>query len=285
VSAASIPLGDAPALRGLLRRTRLVRLALALALLATGVTALALARTTQLPTTPLLPPGSRGVLVLDLSASTENASLDRMYAVLTQLSHSNGRFGLVVFSSRAYEALAPNTPARELGPVARFFTPLRPRTPVSPSDGRFNAAPTQYPTNPWASSFSFGTAISQGLELARTILLQNSVEKPAVWLVSDLADSAPDKPLVATAAREYVNAGIALHVIGLAPTKSDAAYFSRLVGPRGSLIVAKPSTSVRLHPKHPFPTGFAAVALVLAALLALNELLSAPLRWGAEVAA
>jgi hypothetical protein len=274
----SIPLSDAPSLRGFLRRTRLVRIGLALALAATGLTALALARAPQLRPTPLLPPGSNGVVALDLSASTENASLDRMYAVLTQLSHSGGRFGLVVFSSRAYEALAPNTPARELGAVARFFHGVPPHKVVNPYD--FPDRGPAYPTNPWAAAFSFGTSISQGLDLARTILLQSNARKPAVWLVSDLADSAQDRPLVATAAREYVNSGIALNVIGLAPTKADARYFSRLVGPRGSIVTAKPSAQVRLHAKHAFPTALVAAAAVLALLLALNELLSAPFRWG-----
>jgi hypothetical protein len=112
------------------------------------------------------------------------------------------------------------------------------------------------------------------------MLIEADVRKPAVWLVSDLADAAQDKPLVSTVAREYVNAGIALNVIGLAPTKADARSFARLVGPRGSFVLAKPSKQVRLHSKHAFPTGLAVAAAVLGALLALNELVSTPLRWG-----
>jgi hypothetical protein len=69
-------------------------------------------------------------------------------------------------------------------------------------------------------------------------------------------------------------------VIGLNPTRADTRFFERLVGPRGSLIQAKPSTQVRLRSQYGFPLALGASALVLALLLAANELLSTPLRWG-----
>ena len=104
MTASSIPLGDARALRRARNRSRVIRLALAAALAGAAVAAFLLARSSGLTPVPLLPPGSSGIIVLDLSASVENATLDRMYAGLRQLAATDDRFGLVVFSGRAYEA-------------------------------------------------------------------------------------------------------------------------------------------------------------------------------------
>jgi hypothetical protein len=279
VTSTSIPVGDAPALRGFGARTRLVCLVLAAALLGAVLAAILVAHAPTVGTTALLPPGSNGVIALDMSASAEHAKLDRIYAALTQLAHSGDRFGLVVFSSRAYEALPPNTPASELAAIARFFHPLAPGSlGYLPGWGQYKRD-LVYPTNPWSAAFSFGTSISEGLDLARSILLENHVRR-AVWLISDLADAPQDRPLVADSARSYVNSSIALHVIGIDPVASDRRFFERLLGPRGSIIEAKPSSKVRLVTKHAFPIGLVVAAMVTAILLAINELLSTPLRWG-----
>jgi hypothetical protein len=238
------------------------------------------------------------MIVLDLSASVENTTLDRTYAGLSQLAATNGRFGLVIFSDRAYEALPPNTPARELKPIAHFFNALLSTTPranrgqgngrggdFNARGGQFNQGPTQfsvapgYARNPWACCFSFGTEIASGLDLARSIIL-NSKTKRSVWLLSDLADDPADKTLLAQTAKSYSSDRIALHVIALAPVKADEQVFDRLLGARGSLIEARPSSQVRLSSKHGFPTGLAAAAAIVALLLAANELWSTPLRWG-----
>jgi hypothetical protein len=238
------------------------------------------------------------MIVLDLSASVENTTLDRTYTGLSQFAATNGRFGLVVFSDRAYEALPPNTPARELKPIARFFNALLPTTPrrnrgegngrggdFNGRGGQFNQGPTQfsvapgYARNPWACCFSFGTEISSGLVLARSIILASRAKR-SVWLISDLADDPADKTLVTQAAKSYTSDRIALHVIALAPVKADEQFFDRLLGARGTLIDAKPSSQVRLSSKHGFPTGLAAAAAMLALLLAANEIWSTPLRWG-----
>jgi hypothetical protein len=281
MTAGLIPLGDAYSLAKPHRRTRLVRIVLTAAIAGTAIVALLLTRQSGLQATPLLPPGSSGVIVLDLSASTENGTLDRMHAVLTQLSHSRGRFGVVVFSSRAYEALPPNTPASQLRPLGRFFRAIPPKAAPGLLPGGRNATyATAYPANPWATSFSFGTAISHGLDLARSMLLANHVRKPAVWLVSDLADEAQDRALVAESIRGYVEAGIALHVVALAASDTDLGYFARFVGARGSIVEAKPSSEVRLRAEHAFPVGLIVAGCTLSLLLALNELLTTPLRWG-----
>src|SRR5205823_5814693 len=96
----------------------------------------------------------------------------------------------------------------------------------------------------------------------------------------DLADDPPDRRLVVRVARSYIQLGIAFHVIGLDARRADERFFERLLGPRGTLIEAKPSTQVRLTNKHGFPVGLAAAAVVLSLLLTANELWSTPLSWG-----
>jgi hypothetical protein len=281
VTAGLIPLGDAWTLHHAARRTRLVRIALALALVAVTIGTFFVSREKSLTPTPLLPPGSSGIIVLDLSSSVEHGTLDRMYAGLTQLGATKDRFGVVVFSARAYEALPPSTPARELAPFARFFRQLSsgavhfaPGAPVVKPPAGF------YPTNPWANGFSGGTEISTGLALARSLILSSNATRPSVWLMSDLADDAPDRRSVVRVARSYIDLGIALHVVALDPLKSDEEFFQRLIGPRGSLFEAKPSPQVRLHSSYGFPVGLVLAAIALAALLAANELWGTSMTFG-----
>jgi hypothetical protein len=281
VTTTAIPLGDAPAFRVPRRRTVLVRSALAAALVGAGVAALLVSGRHALSATPLLSPGSKGVVVLDLSASVEVGTLQRMYASLTQFASSKGRFGLVVFSDDAYEALPPGTPAAELEPYARFFHRL-PHPGNGATTGNVNPGPTLYPPNPWQDTFSFGTTISSGLDLARSIVLADRHSRRSVWLISDLADAAPDRPVVSNVAKAYIRSGIALHVVGLDPARADERFFQSLLGPGGSLVDAKPVPQVRS--RQPFPVALGVVAALLGLLLAANELLSTPLRWGARLA-
>ena len=288
---ASIPLGDAYDLARLRTRTRVVRLVLAAALIAATAAAFLVARAPDLSATPLLPPGSTGIIVLDLSVSVENGTLDRMYTGLTQLAASHDRFGLVLFSSRSYEALPPNSPAGALGAFARFFHPRAGggQTTFGAGGGQFGAgggaSGQTYPRNPWECCFSFGTEISKGLELARSIIVANHISRPSVWLMSDLHDDPADLALVDLSAQSYQRLGIALHVIGLDPSKADRLFFEHLLGARGSLVLAKPSARVRLHSERVFPIGLGIAAAALALLLAANELWSTPFRWGPAQAA
>jgi hypothetical protein len=284
MSITAIPVGDAPALRGAALRTRAIRIALVVAMLGVAIAAFFLARARSLTPTPLLPQGSSGVIVLDMSSSVEHGTLERMYASLSQLGASNGRFGLVVFSARCYTALPPNTPARELAPLARFFRELSPKS-VHFIPGAPPAIPPVglYPANPWANGFSGGTEISTGLALARRLVLSSAVDKPSVWLLSDLADDAADRRSVVRVAESYIKQGIALHVVALDPIKSDERFFADLLGPRGTLIQAKAPSQVRLQQAYGFPLGLACAVVVLALLLAANEIWSTPMAWSSTV--
>src|SRR5204862_7929182 len=105
-----------------------------------------------------LPAHSAAIVLLDVSASISADTYPRIGATLSSLSRSGGRYGLIVFSDQAYEALPPGTGARDLAPLVRYFT-------LPPIHGP-GAAQT-FPVNPWQRVFSAGTKISAGLELAR----------------------------------------------------------------------------------------------------------------------
>jgi hypothetical protein len=281
MTAGAIPVGDAQALQRPRGRARAIRIALAAGLGVVGILAFLASRSSLLAPTPLLPPGSSGMIALDVSGSVEGATLDRIYASMTELANSNDRFGMVVFASRAYEALAPNTPARELRPLVRYFRPLgRSSLPLGiPAQNLPFAA--HYPPNPWQAGFDTGTEISKGLELAESIILSNDTTRRSVWLISDLADDPHDVASVTRVAKAYIKNGITLNVVGLDPSSAGVHLFRRFLGPSGTFIVPKRSTQVRLRSTHGFPTSLIVCAVLIAVLLAANELLSSPLRWGA----
>ena len=121
--------------------------------------------------------------MLDVSASISTDTYSRIGGTLPRSRDSGGRFGLVVFSDQAYEALPPGTPAADLAPLVRYFT--------LPQQTQPGFAPT-FPPNPWRATFSAGTRISAGLELAHRIALEDKPRRPTVVLVSDLDDDPSD---------------------------------------------------------------------------------------------
>ena len=96
---------------------------------------------------PVVPKGTNGIVVLDLSASISTETYSRIGATLTDLVATRGRYGLVIFSDVAYEALPPGTPADALRPLIRYFK-LPPQTQPG--------VPPNFPVNPWLQTFSGG---------------------------------------------------------------------------------------------------------------------------------
>jgi len=277
--APAIPLADASKFRRAATRTRLVRVALSAILLGLIIAAVLLARSPRVTEVPVLPVGSNGVIVLDLSASVETGKLKRIYSSLTQLAETKGgRFGLVIVSGWAYEALAPGTPASELRSVARFFQSQKP----PPGVLGYSRARPYFPRNPWAQGFATGTQLSTGLTLARSIILDSKLSEPSVILISDLADAAPDVPLAVAAARSFQENGIKFHVVGIDAPLANAQFWAGLTGEEGSFTPAQLPAKVRLRASAHFPVGLAVVIVLVAGLLAVNEFWGAPLRWGAR---
>ena len=269
----AIPLGDAPALRPAARRTDAIRVLLAAILLALAVATVLLAGQPRVRQLHVLPPGSNGIVVLDLSASISEDTYARIGATLSDLAASKGRYGLVVFSGTAYQALPPGTPAAELRPLVRYFT-----LPPQKSPGFL---PT-FPPNPWTATFSAGTRISAGLELAHRLAL-SGVKRPAVVLVSDLDDDPADVKRTTLAVLAYQRDRIPLRVIGLNPSPEDQQFFQKLLGKQGAITAARlPQEASAVSGSGGFPWLLAALAVAVAAALAVNELLLVRLDWGEE---
>jgi hypothetical protein len=268
-----LPLADAGELRPAARRTRIVRIVLAVVLVALTLGAAQLARSAHVQRTSLLPGNTSGMLVLDLSASISTDTFARIQATVDSLSRGKTPFGLVLFSDVAYEALPPGTPARELAPFARFFT-------LPGSSGGFTES---FPDNPWTRAFTGGTKISAGLAVARDVLLRGRVTRGAVLLVSDLSDDRNDVPRVAQEIVAYSRNHIPLRVVGLNPSPQDAEYFRKLLRSNSAVLDARLPGEGEIRGQQEvassFPTGLVAAACAIFLLLAANEIFGARLAW------
>ena len=268
----AIPLADAPALRAPARRTAAVLALLAALGLAALVALLLLSRNPHTRTIVPLPPHADAVLVLDVSASISSDTYSRIGGTLAALSRSGGRFGLVVFSDEAYEALPPGTPAVDLAPFVRYFTLPPQREP--------GFAPA-FPPNPWDTTFTGGTKISAGMDLAHSIAVEGA-HHATVVLVSDLDDDPGDLTRLATVLLAYRRDGVPVRVVGLNPSPDDLAFFRRLL-PAGSAVVQAPTLSqAPPHETTPFPWALVALTLAAAAAAALRWAWAPRLDWRSE---
>ena len=200
-----VPYTGAQALARIAARTMVARVVLGVALLALVLAAAAAARHPQLDKQPLLPSNGGGMVVLDLSASISSDTYSRIGESLKELVAKGGRYGLVVFSSTAYEALPPG----HAGLGAQAARPLL--HAAEAGDARRAAdLPDQ---SRGRTSFTGGTQISRGLELARQIEIAGGARHPAVVLISDLADDQNDAQRLHGVIEAYHHAGIDLTVI------------------------------------------------------------------------
>jgi hypothetical protein len=271
VTAGSIPIADFGRLDRARRRTSIVRAALAAGLIALLVAgALGATRNTQ-RTLQFLPNGSSGIVVLDLSASISSDTFQRIGETLRELAATNHRYGLVIFSDVAYQALPPGTPAASLKPYARFFT-------LPPANGGFLPA---FPLNPWTNSFTGGTRIAAGLGLALRIIQAQHLQRPGVILVSDLDDDPGDLKSLASVSLAYRQLRIPVRIVGLNPQPADQQLFSNLLAGIAKQQSARlPSDRVEQSGSS-LPTLLIVVTVLVALGLGANELWSARLRWAA----
>lgn len=269
MSESTIPLADARALRRWGRITAAGGAALVAAALACVIGFLLVSRNPQTRTFVGLPPRTDGVLVLDLSASISSDTFARIGGTLQTLSHSGGRFGLIVFSGDAYEALPPGTPASDLAPLVRYFT-----LPHQTAPGYMPS----FPANPWSSTFSSGTKISTGMELATSIAAAQA--KPAtIILVSDLDDDPSDLPTLAQILLSDRVKHVPVHIVGLNPTPTDAAFFRAALGPRAAIVEAPTLEAAAPQNVTPFPWALVALAVAAAAALAARLAWAPRLTW------
>jgi hypothetical protein len=271
----SIPVTDAPLLEPIRTRTTLVRSALAAIVISAVVASMLVARHPQRQTIVQLPGDSTAIAVLDVSASISSDTYSRIGTTLSALADEHGRYGLVVFSDQAYEALPPGSPAADLRPLVRYFTLPRQESP--------GVAP-QFPPNPWARSFTGGTKISAGLALAHEIAVEGKVRRPAVVLVSDLDDDPQDVRRLGAVLLAFRRDGIPTQVVGLDASAEDLALYTRILGRQAVVHASPPAEGGPSQYETAFPWALIGLALVAAAALAAHELWSPRLEWGSPAA-
>lgn len=267
----SIPVADAPLLAPIRQRTTLVRATLGTIVVAAVVASALVARDPHRQTIVQLPGDSNTIVVLDMSASISSDTFSRIGTTLSGLAESRGRYGLVVYSDQAYEALPPGSPAADLKPLIRYFTLPRQESP--------GFAP-QFPANPWGRSFTAGTKISAGLSLAHDIAVNGRLRRPAVVLVSDLDDDPQDVQRLGAVLLAFRRDRIPVQVVALNASADDLALFDRVLGRQA--VVRAGTTDADREPRNhtPFPWALVGLALVTAAALAAHELWSPRLEWG-----
>jgi len=271
---AFVPLADPEALDRAARRTRLVRLALAAALIACIVGAFFTAPTRA--GRRFIPADTTGVVVLDLSSSVQPDTYYRIEQTLATVAASRSRLGLVLFSDVAYEALPTGTPAAELKPLLRFFAPAT-------GSAQDTSADDELVRSPWEQWFSGGTKISNGLYLAAHMLQAQHAKRSAVILISDLDDDPIDLARLTDAVLLLEQRKVPLEIVALNPTAQNADFFKRLLGTdaifREATLPTGDQARGKLELNGAFSMGLALCALAAIVLLALNEWWAGPLRW------
>lgn len=251
-----IPSGEVPRFRKVARRTLFVRVGLGAALVAALVLAFLTARAEDVRQAPLVPSGTTGMLILDLSASVYEGALD---VTVAKLASTDERTGLVVFSDAAYELLPPGSPSRELQAILRYF---RPR------------ADATLPPNPW-EDFRGGTRISTGITAARDALRRENVTNGSLVLVSDLEILPDEIARLSEAIAQAQADGFEIRIVPLFPTDEKRALVEQLVGKNAFFGEPDTTEGVRTSGERsivpPLPWLFVAAAALLVALLALNE--------------
>jgi hypothetical protein len=258
-----LPYGELDALRGPRRRAAARRIALGLGIGAIFLAALAIAFSRDARPNSVLPAGTSGMIVLDLSAST--GAKTEVGELIRRIAAGDEQTGLVVFSDGAYEVLPPGTPGRDLTPMIRFFTP-RPDRDAIP--------------DPWSSSFAGGTNVIAGIERALASLERDGVSSGSLLLVSDL-EFVPEQiarlPALLTELRET---RVELRILPVDARPEQHEFFERVLGRdafvdvgSAALIAAGETSERNLFrlAEEGTPWLFVLLAGALLGLLAVNE--------------
>jgi hypothetical protein len=253
----AVPTSEPGRLRRLARRTAVIRIALALGLLAALALAVLVARGEDVRHAPLVPSGRTGIMVLDLSASTSEAAFAQ---TIEKLAEGDERVGLVAFSDAAYELLPPGTPGRELRPLLRYFSVV---------DGKPPSA-----RNPW-EQFRAGTRISEGLRVGGEVLRREGVPNGSILLVSDFEILPDEIQRVAEQVSLLRQEGVDVRLVPLDPTPERRARVDAILG--GAAVLREETADAPVQAPESRSLGAAApwafllVGGLLVALLSVNE--------------
>ncbi len=191
--------------------------------------------------------GGGGIVVTDFSKSIDAPSYERTAQVLRTLANSDQRLGLVGFADDAYEMLPPGTRGDEV------------------------------------RNLLGGTNIGEGLQVARQMIERDRIRPGSVLLISDLADSTTDLPLLTDEVGRYRDEGIRLRVVALFPQQANLAYFTGIAGPDALLTRGELLENSRVVESRSLVGGFPVWLFLAAALLMLvlaaNERLGRRFEW------
>ena len=249
---------DARSFPGPARRTAVLRLVLAGGAIALLVAAVSSARDLDSRDRGLLPTGTTGVVVLDLSLSILDDHSGVLRGTLQRLIDADAPVGLVIFSDVPYELLPPGSPATELQPLIRLLRP--------PAGGDV--------VNPWTDAFRAGTRISTALQLARDMLDGDKVKDGSILLVSDLETAPDDVPETARVLRAIQRADIPVRLLALGPSSDARALFGGILGPQAfTPLVEGPNDSpdVPAPSRRSLPQALLLLGALLLAVLAAHE--------------
>src|SRR5687767_15017399 len=256
----AFPSAETAPLRRVARRTTIVRVGLALALVAALVLAFFAARDSDVRHAPLVPSGTTGVVVLDLSASVYEAEFG---STLQKMARQGERAGLVVFSDSAYEVLPPGTPGRELLSFLRFFRP-------DP-----NSTTGSFPANPW-QDFRAGTRISAGLSEAHASLLYAGAKKGSILIVSDLEILPDEVARLGHVIADVRRDGIEVRILPVNPSAEKRQLMEEILGKGAFLKEKAEEAAPKVAPeaeslRFAAPWIFVLAAGLVVVLLAANE--------------
>jgi hypothetical protein len=262
-----LPYGELGALRRPVLRATAFRLVLGVALAGVLVAALVVALGRDARPDALLPAGTKGLIVLDLSAST--GAQTEVGDLLRHIADGNEPTGLVVFSDGAYEVVPPGVPGRDLAPLIRFF-----------SEGPGGTVPG----DPWFD-FAAGTRVSAGLEQALESFERDGIARGSILLASDLEFVAEEIARLPALLTELQRKGIEVRILPVDAREEQKRFFERVVGPEVFVDVEAGAATatgsgrdlVRLA-EEGTPWLFVALAALLILLLGANERLCGRLR-------
>jgi hypothetical protein len=255
---AAVGTHDVPSFRSASRRALALRVLFAGGAAFLLAAAVASARDLDPNDRGLLPAGTTGVVVLDLSLSIVDDQSGVVRSTLQTLVDADAPVGLVVFSDLPYELLPPGTPSKELRPIIRMLTPN--------ADGKV--------VNPWSDAFRAGTRISAALDLAHDMLVADRVKDGSILLVSDLETAPDDVPDTAKVLNRIQRSGTPVRLLALGPSSDARALFGGILGPgaftplvEGPVRAAEPPDARR----RPLPRTLLLLGLLFLVALAAHE--------------
>lgn len=256
-SSASVDTHDLVPLRSAMLRTRVSRVVLVLAAVVLLALATSSARGLNVSEQRLLPTGSTGVVVLDLSLSIAGRDYADMSRALRRIIADGRPTGLVIFSDVPYELLPPGTPASELRPFLRLLKERGNRLPV----------------NPWMNNFRQGTKISSALQLAGDSLARDHVKNGSILLISDLETAPDDIPVMTRTIQELRKRSVTIRVVPISALSTGRTIYEGLLG---SSAFVEPSKirapeAARTETRVELPTGLLVFGAILFVVLALHE--------------